>query len=55
MFKKILFLAAGALFAFGAETQAGEIKASDLPFGYTSIGEEQILADMPVKRVKRSP
>ena len=55
MLKKILLLAIGALFACGAETQMIEIKASDLPFGYTSIGEEQILADMPVKRVKRSP
>ena len=55
MFKKILFLAVFSLFAFGAEVQVGEIKVSDLPFGYTSIGEEQILADMPVKRVKRSP
>ena len=55
MFKKILFLAIGALFAFGAKTQAGEIKASDSPFGYASIGAEQIFADMPVKRVKRSP
>ena len=41
MFKKILFLAVGALFAFDAETQAGEIKASDSPFGYASIGAEQ--------------
>ena len=31
MFKKILFLAVGALFAFGAIAQAGEIKASNLP------------------------
>ena len=41
MFKKILFLAVSSLFAFGAETQAGEIKASDSPFGYASIGAEQ--------------
>ena len=41
MFKKILFLAIGALFACGAKTQAGEIKASDSPFGYASIGAEQ--------------
>jgi len=41
MFKKILFLAVGALFAFGALAQAGEIKASDSPFGYASIGAEQ--------------
>ena len=41
MFKKILFLAVFSLFAFGAKTQAGEIKASDLPFGYASIGAEQ--------------
>ena len=41
MFKKILFLVVGALFAFGAETQAGEIKASDSPFGYASVGVEQ--------------
>ena len=38
MFKKILFLTVGALFAFGAIAQAGEIKASDQPFGYASIG-----------------
>ncbi len=55
MFKKILFLAVFSLFAFGTETQAGEIKASDMPFGCAIIGAEQILADMPVKRVKRSP
>ena len=41
MFKKILFLAVFSLFAFGADTQAGEIKASDSPFGYASIGAEQ--------------
>ena len=41
MFKKILFLAVFSLFAFGAKTQAGEIKASDSPFGYASIGAEQ--------------
>mgnify|MGYP001741004974 CR=1 FL=1 len=41
MFKKILFLAVFLLFAFGAKTQAGEIKASDSPFGYASIGAEQ--------------
>lgn len=41
MFKKILLLAISALFAFDAETQAGEIKASDSPFGYASIGAEQ--------------
>ena len=41
MFKKILFLAVSSLFAFGAETQAGEIKASDSPFGYASISAEQ--------------
>lgn len=41
MFKKILLLAISALFAFGAEAQAGEIKASDSPFGYASIGAEQ--------------
>ena len=41
MFKKILFLAVGALFAFGALAQAGEIKASGSPFGYASIGAEQ--------------
>ena len=55
MFKKILFLAISALFAFGTEAQVGEIKVSDLPFGYTSIGEEQILADTPAKRAKKSP
>ena len=55
MFKKILFLAMSTVVACGTEAQVGEIKVSDLPFGYTSIGEEQILADMPVKRVKRSP
>ena len=32
MFKKILFLAVFSLFAFGAEAQMGEIKASDSPF-----------------------
>lgn len=41
MFKKILLLAISALFAFGALAQAGEIKASDSPFGYASIGAEQ--------------
>ena len=41
MFKKILFLAVFSLFAFSAKTQAGEIKASDSPFGYASIGAEQ--------------
>lgn len=41
MFKKILFLAVFSLFAFGADTQVGEIKASDSPFGYASIGAEQ--------------
>ena len=41
MFKKILLLAISALFAFDAETQAGEIKASDSPFGYANIGAEQ--------------
>ncbi|WP_234410277.1 hypothetical protein [Campylobacter concisus] len=41
MFKKILFLAVSSLFAFGALAQAGEIKASDSPFGYASIGAEQ--------------
>lgn len=41
MFKKILFLAVFSLFAFGAEVQVGEIKASDSPFGYASIGAEQ--------------
>ena len=41
MFKKILFLAVFSLFAFGAKTQAGEIKASDSPFSYASIGSEQ--------------
>lgn len=41
MFKKILFLAISALFAFGVETQVGEIKASDSPFGYASVGTEQ--------------
>ena len=41
MFKKILLFAISALFAFGAEAQAGEIKASDSPFGYASIGAEQ--------------
>ena len=41
MFKKILFLAVFSLFAFGTKTQAGEIKASDSPFGYASIGAEQ--------------
>ena len=41
MFKKILFLAISSLFAFGAIAQAGEIKASDSPFGYASIGAEQ--------------
>ena len=41
MFKKILLLAISALFAFGAEAQAGEIKASDSPFGYASVGAEQ--------------
>ena len=41
MFKKILLLAISALFAFGAEAQVGEIKASDSPFGYASIGAEQ--------------
>ena len=55
MFKKILFLAVSLLFAFGAKTQAGEIKASDSPFGYASIGSEQILADIPAKRAKKSP
>jgi len=53
MFKKILFLAVSSLFAFGALAQAGEIKASDSPFGYASIGSK-ILADMPAKRVKKS-
>ena len=38
MLKKILLLAIGALFAYGAETQMIEIKASDQPFGYASIG-----------------
>lgn len=38
MLKKILLLAIGALFACGAETQMIEIKASDQPFGYASIG-----------------
>ncbi|WP_262367958.1 hypothetical protein [Campylobacter concisus] len=55
MFKKILLLAISALFAFGTEAQVGEIKASDTPFGYASIGAEQILADTPAKRVKKSP
>ena len=41
MFKKILLLAIGALFAFGAEAQVSGIKASDSPFGYASIGAEQ--------------
>ena len=41
MFKKILFLAVFSSFAFGAEAQVGEIKASDSPFGYASIGAEQ--------------
>ena len=41
MLKKILLLAISALFAFGTEAQVGEIKASDTPFGYASIGAEQ--------------
>ena len=54
MFKKILLLAIGALFAFGAEAQVGEIKASDSPFGYASIGAEQNFGDTLAKRVKKS-
>ena len=54
MFKKILLLTISALFAFGAETQAGEIKASDLPLGYASIKAEQILADTLAMRAKKS-
>ena len=41
MFKKILFLAVFSLFTFGANTQAGEIKANNSPFRYASIGSEQ--------------
>ena len=41
MLKKILLLVIGALFACGAHTQMIEIKASDTPFGYASIGAEQ--------------
>ena len=41
MFKKIFFLAFYSLFAFGDIAHAGEIKASDSPFGYASIGAEQ--------------
>ena len=53
MFKKILFLAVGALFAFGAKTQAGEIKASDSPFGYASVGVGQNFGGYAGKESKK--
>ena len=55
MFKKILLLAISSLFAFDTEVQVGEIKASDSPFSYASIGAEQNFGGYAGKESKKSP